>query len=38
MAWIILDNESYGRTDRIYVASDVHVKVSRIKWTGVASS
>jgi hypothetical protein len=38
MVWIILDNESYGGTDRIYVASDVHVELSRTKWTDVTSS
>jgi hypothetical protein len=38
MVWLILDTESYGGTGRIDVASDIHVEVSRTKWTSVASS
>jgi hypothetical protein len=38
MAWLILDTESCGGTDRIDVASDVHVEMSRAKWTDVTSS
>jgi hypothetical protein len=38
MVWIILDTESYGEIDRIDVASDVHVEMSRAKWTGMTSS
>jgi hypothetical protein len=38
MAWLILDTESCGGTGRIDVASDVHLKVSRVKWIGVTSS
>jgi hypothetical protein len=37
MAWLILDIESCGRTDQIDMASDVHVEVSRAKWTDVTS-
>jgi hypothetical protein len=38
MAWLILDNESCSGTGRIDVAFDVHVEVSRVKWSGVTSS
>jgi hypothetical protein len=38
MAWLILDPKNYGGIDRIDVTSDVHVKVSHVKWTDVTSS